>query len=526
MTDEYCMSPFLDETREQRVLIYTSPATDHATLTSVLDRAGLSYHPCVDMEELCRELSAGAGTALMSQEVLDQQGMSLLTGTLQGQPSWSTFPLVVLFDHAVTTAEDAVRLLGMLEPLGDVTTLERPLRVLTLVSVLRSALHSRRRQYDIRDLLARREHDQKHRDEFLSLLAHELRTPLSSVLHATQILDRLGPHSSLEEEQRAIIFRQSALLAGLVDDVLDVYRIASGTLTLSREPIDLGELAGRCLREMDVTFNVKRQRLTLAGMSGPLVTAGDPQRLRQVLVHLIRNAMQHSIVGGKVELILARDGDVAEVRVRDCGDGLTQDQLAHVFDLFREEEGLLEHRPQGGLKIGLTLVRQIVELHGGTVSASSPGPGQGSEFVVRLPLARADETTQEQPRSCSEPVSRRILLVEDNPDGRETLQLLLQVWGHRVDVAEDGKQGLQKALSRLPEVALVDIGLPEMDGYEMAQQLRAALGRRIFLVALTGYGQPHDRSRAYEAGFDVHLVKPVDPEVLQELLRYSAVIER
>jgi len=239
-------------------------------------------------------------------------------------------------------------MLGMLEPLGNLTLLERPVRVMSLVSAIRAALRSRRHQYDVRDLLARRERDLKHRDEFLTLLAHELRTPLSSVLHATQILDRLGPRSPVEEEQHAIILRQSASLARLVDDVLDVYQIASGSLTLDRTPIDLSELAGRCLREMDTTFNVKRQRLSLAGMTGPLVVLGDPQRLKQVLVHLLRNAMQYTPAGGKVELTLARDGDEAEVRVRDTGVGLTQEQLAHLFDLFREEEGLLKRRPQGG----------------------------------------------------------------------------------------------------------------------------------------------------------------------------------
>jgi signal transduction histidine kinase/CheY-like chemotaxis protein len=457
---------------------------------------------------------------LLAQEALDQQGMSRLTEALQGQPPWSDFPLVVLFDNTVTTTEAGLRMLDMLGPLGNLTLLERPVRVMTLVSALRAALRGRRHQYGVRDLLARRDRDLKHRDEFLTLLAHALRTPLSSVLHATQILDRLGPRSPVEEEQHAIIQRQSASLARLVDDVLDVYQIAAGTLKLVREPIDLSELAGRCLREMDATFNVKRQKLSLAGMTEPLVVAGDPQRFKQVFAHLLRNAMQYTPAGGKIELILGRDGDAAEVRVRDTGAGLTQEQLTRLFTMFREEEGLLKQRPQGGLKIGLTLVRRLVELQGGTVSASSEGPGRGSEFVVRLPLARVSDAGLAPPRSFPEPVSRRILLVEDNPDGRETLRLLLQVWGHRVDVAEDGRQGLQKALSRRPEVALVDIGLPEMDGYEMAQKVRAALGRQIFLIAITGYGQPHDRWRALEAGFDVHLVKPFDPEALQELLQH------
>jgi signal transduction histidine kinase/CheY-like chemotaxis protein len=518
MTVENRMSPSNDPAQDERVLILTSPEADHAAVTSVLDQAGLSYRVCADIEDLCRELTAGAGTALLAQEVLDQQGMSRLTEVLQGQPPWSDFPLVVLFDNTVTTTEAGLRMLDMLGPLGNLTLLERPVRVMTLVSAIRAALRNRRHQYGVRDLLARRDRDLKHRDEFLTMLAHELRTPLSSVLHATQILDRLGPRSPVEEEQHAIILRQSASLARLVDDVLDVNQLASGTLKLHREPTDLIELAGRCLREMDALFNVKRQRLSLSGLSEPLVVMGDPHRLKQVLIHLLRNAMQYTPAGGKIELILGRDGDAAEVRVRDTGAGLTQEQLARLFAMSQAEEGLLTHRPEGGLKIGLTLVSRLVELQGGTVLAASEGPGQGSEFVVRLPLAKASEAGLVAPRSLPEPVSRRILLVEDNPDGRETLRLLLQVWGHRVDVAEDGKQGLQKALSRRPEVALVDIGLPEMDGYEMAQQVRAALGQQIFLIAITGYGQPHDRWRAMEAGFDVHLVKPFDPDMLQELL--------
>jgi signal transduction histidine kinase/CheY-like chemotaxis protein len=490
----------------------------------VLDQARLGYHVCANLDELCRELDAGAGTALLAQEALDQQAMSRLTDYLRRQAEWSDFPLVVLFDNAVATADASLRMLAMLEPLGNLTLLERPVRVMTLVSAVRAALRNRRHQYAIRDLLQHRERDVQRRDEFLSLLAHELRTPLSSIQHATQILDRLGPRSPVEEEQHAIIGRQSATLARLVNDVLDVYEMDAGTLTVSKETVELRELVGRCLQDADATFNTKRQTLALTGISEPLTVAGDARRLKQILNHLVRNAMQHSPLGGKVEVSLARAGDVAEVRVRDSGPGLTPEQLEHLFEKPGEEEAALKQRPQGGIKIGLTLVRRLAELQGGTVTARSEGPGKGSEFIVRLPLLHAQDSETVPRRPRSEVVSRRILLVEDNPDGRETLQLLLQVWGHRVDVAEDGKQGLQKALSRRPEVALVDIGLPEMDGYEVAQSMRAALGRDILLVAITGYGQPHDRFRALEAGFDIHMVKPVDLELLQELLLHPETV--
>jgi CheY-like chemotaxis protein len=294
-----------------------------------------------------------------------------------------------------------------------------------------------------------------------------------------------------------------------------VSRITSGKITLARQPLDLAALAWRCV-EMQTPGG---PAVSLRTPHEPIVVDGDPVRLEQVLGNLLDNARKYTPAGGHVRVIVERDGAHARLVVEDDGIGIAPEVLPRIFEPFAQAGAPVGQR-QGGLGLGLTLVQRLVEQHGGTVGAASDGPGRGSRFVVTLPRTEGVPVDQAPaPAPAQSPSPRRILLVEDNRDAREALRALLEVWGHRVETAADGPSGLAAALADPPEVALVDVGLPGLDGHELARRLRAAPGGAgVFLVALTGYGQPEDERLALAAGFDVHVVKPVEPAELVRLL--------
>lgn len=500
------------------VLLLLPPGEEAALVERTLHQAALAFHACASADELVERLAEGVAAVVLPQEALDQATMQRLVEALERQSSWSDVPLLLLSDGGTDSIPASQRMLAMLEPLGHVIVLERPLRTISLLSTLHAAVYTRRRQYQVRDLLARLHDEVRHRDEFLALLAHEVRNPLGAVSNALRVLDQVGSQANLAVEQRAVIGRQTGILASLIDDVLEVFQVTSGRVTLRRQAVDLVDVTGQCLHGLQASA-AQRHTLTLTVAANPLIVEGDPLRLGQVVGQLVMNAVKNTAPGGRIALTLdAADGQ-AVLRVRDSGLGLSPEQLPHVFDLFPPPDHFPEQW-QGGLSISLPIVRSLVALHGGSVSVSSAGAGQGAELVVRLPL-RPDATppiSAATPTIAVAPVVRRILIIEDNPDGRETLRLLLQLWRHKVEVAVDGREGVAKALASKPDVALVDIGLPELDGYQVARQLRDALGPKIRLIAMTGYGQAHDSQRAKTAGFDHHLIKPVDPDELQQLL--------
>ena len=504
-----------------RVLVLTPPEPDATLIQSVLGEARLPSHFCASIDELCREAAAGAGAALLAEESLQPAAVQFLVELLARQAPWSDFPLVIFLSGGGESLSTALRMLDILEPLGNVTVLERPVRLMTLISAVRAALHARARQYEVRRLLGELEEAVRRRDSFLVQLAHELRNPLGTIRNATHILDRVGAAEEVGAHQRTVIGRQTVHLARLIDDLLDASRVTSGKIHLQRQDVDLRDVVARAVREHDTAAEAQRLRVSFASGPDPVPVEGDPRRLAQAVANLVHNAVSYTPEGGEVRVSLAREGDDAVLRVADTGVGIAAERLPHVFDLFAAKERLPD-RPAGGLGIGLPLVRALVEMQGGKVEAHSDGAGKGSEFVVRLPLKAAARTPPPPaPAGCAG-AGRRMLIVEDNPDGRETLRMMLEMWGHRVEVAADGQQGVEMALALRPEAALVDIGLPLLDGYEVARRVRAALGREVFLIALTGYGQPHDHRRAFEAGFDAHLVKPADPEELRKLLQQVA----
>jgi two-component system CheB/CheR fusion protein len=361
----------------------------------------------------------------------------------------------------------------------------------------------------------------RRKDEFLAMLAHELRNPLAPILNAAHALRLVGPADANQQWAREVIERQTRHLARLVDDLLDVSRITRGKVTLAREPLDLSTIISRAVEASRPLIDERRHKLTVAFPPEPARVEGDLTRLVQVVGNLLNNAAKYTDEGGHIWLEAAEEGE-AVIRVRDNGMGISADLLPHVFALFTQADRSLD-RSHGGLGIGLTLVRHLVEMHGGRVEARSEGPGRGSEFIVRLPAlapgsaAYAKEAVGERARPT--PDALKILVVEDNADSAESMALLLRLNGHEVRIAHDGPSALAEARSFEPQVVLCDIGLPGMDGYEVAARLREQQAfKQTPLIALTGYGQEGARRRAKEAGFDYHLVKPVEPGALDTVL--------
>jgi signal transduction histidine kinase len=368
---------------------------------------------------------------------------------------------------------------------------------------------------DARAERERAESENRTKDEFLAMLAHELRNPLGAIAGAVQVLETVGRQDDPSLRARAVIVRQVGHLARLIDDLLDVGRLATGKITLTRQPVDLADLVHRSIavRSSDRRLD-KRVEVT----TEPVWIDADPVRIEQVITNLLGNAVKYTLDGGRIRVSVSADGDSAVFRVEDNGMGIAPDLLPRIFDLFVQGQQTLD-RSRGGLGIGLTLARRLVELHGGTLRAASDGPGRGSVFTVRLQAIPAPEKTAADPSPDGQTKRRRVLIIEDNADSREMYRKVLELEGHEVLEAADAARGLELLKCEQPEIAFIDIGLPGLNGYEVARRFRAEAGvRKVMLVALTGYGSLTDRERSREAGFDHHLVKPVSREMLRTLL--------
>lgn len=364
----------------------------------------------------------------------------------------------------------------------------------------------------------------RRKDEFLAMLAHELRNPLAPIRSAVQLLRRLGPPDPQLQQAREVIDRQAQHLTRLIEDLLDTARITQGKITLRRERLELRSAIGRALETTRPLIEARHHQLHVELPPEPLWLEGDPVRLAQVITNLLNNAAKYTEQGGEIWLSAERATSEIILRVRDNGMGIAPALLPHIFDLFTQAERSLD-RAEGGLGIGLALVRSLVEMHGGRVAASSDGPGKGSEFVVRLPLlAKTPPETKTPPTDTNEPASApkghcRVLVVDDNVDSAECLALFLRLSGHEVQMAHDGPTAIDAAQMFQPQVVLLDIGLPKLDGYEVARRLREwpEMQKAVF-IALTGYGRTEDQRLSRQAGFDHHLVKPVDPEAVEALI--------
>jgi PAS domain S-box-containing protein len=363
----------------------------------------------------------------------------------------------------------------------------------------------------------------RRKDEFLAMLAHELRNPLAPIRNAAQLLN---VHSSGKPEiewARAVIERQTKHLAQLVDGLLDVSRMVSGQITLKKKPVELSEVVNDAVETSRPLIRLRKHHLAVQLPEQQVLLEADMTRLSQVISNLLNNAAKYTDDGGQIRLDAAVDNGMVTIRVRDTGLGIEPQLLPHIFDLFTQAERTPD-RSEGGLGIGLTLVKRLVELHGGTVEAHSEGLGSGAEFIVRLPALASTTQPVEKARvpvaAPADARSLRILVVDDNVDAADSIAMLLSMEGHETRAVNTARAALLTVPEFKPEVVLLDIGLPEMDGYEVARRLRAQNGRhRMRLVAVTGYGQPADRRRAHAAGFDEHMVKPVEPTALQDFLR-------
>jgi signal transduction histidine kinase/ActR/RegA family two-component response regulator len=505
---------------EARVLILAPTGRDAALTRQILDRAGLDNHECRDVDALCREVEAGVGCLLLAEEAITPDARRTLIELLARQPGWSDLPVLVLTRHGADSAVAS----AAVEQLGNVTLLERPVRLATLLSACRVALRARERQYQIRAHLRREAADKlalqdadRRKDEFLATLAHELRNPLAPVRNSLHIL-RLAADDATVARVRAVMERQVDHLVRLVDDLMEVSRITRGKIELRRERTDLARVLRAALETSQPLIDACGHRIDVELPAEPLPLDVDPVRLAQVFSNLFNNAAKYAECPGDIRVRAWRENGMVAVSVRDDGIGIDPGMLAHVFEMFAQVDGT-HRRSQGGLGIGLTLVRSLVQLHGGSVSAHSEGIGRGSEFVVRLPLATGAEATTAAPEPLpAETPPMRVLVVDDNRDAADSLGVLLGFLGYVVEVAHDGLGALRAVERFRPALVLLDLGMPEMDGYEVARRLRAQPdGQGLVIVALTGWGQEEDRLRSRQAGFDHHLVKPTDIDALQRL---------
>ena len=501
-----------------KVVVVTPNEADRAGAESIFADQRLDTFACSALCELAPLELADIGCVVLVEEALAEPEVDAFRASLQAQPPWSDLPilLVAARDSSLSAVVE-----GLFPDSGNVTVLQRPLHPVSLVSAVNVALRSRQRQLQVRDLLALRDRDVRQRDEFLAMLAHELRNPLAPIRNAVYLLGTLPFDDPLYLKCRAMIEKQSRHVTRMVDDLLDVSRLELGKVELRMQRIDLNESMAAAVDACAPLTHSHRHVVSLRRSPRPLAVRADPVRLEQIIGNLIVNAAKFTPDGGAIEVVANTVEGDAVVEVIDNGVGIKREMLESIFGLFTQETVTLA-RSQGGLGIGLTLVRRLVELHGGTVRAYSEGLGSGARFEVRLPLdARLADREAPIAHTADAGRSKRILVVEDGADTRESLAMLMATWKHVVIFSANGPEGVDRARELRPDVALIDIGLPGFDGYEIARRIRgegSAWARGVRLIALTGYGQATDRARALEAGFDVHLLKPVDPARLRELI--------
>jgi two-component system, sensor histidine kinase len=500
-----------------KVVVVTPSKPDSALAIRFLAEHGIGAQHCHGIGELLAGLDASVGCVVLVEESLVEADVDPFHAALQAQPPWSDLPLLVIAGQDGALLE----LIGRLFPhSGNVTLLQRPIHPLSLVSAVNVALRSRARQLEVRDLLEARDTAVRKRDEFLAMLAHELRNPLAPIRNAVYLLGTLDYADPLFLKCRSMIDKQARHVTRLVDDLLDVSRLELGKVELRPQRTDLNDSVAAAVESCAALTAGYRHAVNLQLARHPLPVRADPVRLEQAVCNLLVNAAKFTPEGGSIEVATRLDRDAAVVAVKDNGMGIKPEMLESIFDLFTQDAVPLA-RTKGGLGIGLTLVKRLIELHGGTVRAFSEGLGSGSLFEAYLPL---DSYASESPPASAvlpEVQPKRVLIVEDGADTRDSLGMLIRAWHHEVLFASNGPEGVDRAREAQPDVALIDIGLPGFDGYQVARRIRresASWQKRVWLIALTGYGQANDRARALDAGFDVHVLKPVDPAELRLLL--------
>ena len=541
---------------EQRVLVLPSTGADGRAMGRLFDAHRIPFVICGDMAALCALLREGAGTLLVSEETLSADATELL-GCIAAQPVWSDLPIIVLS----RSGRETVALGDIVARLGNVSVVERPVRTSTLASLVRSSLRARDRQYQVRQHLVELEHAQQRiresmdseraarsvaeqasrtKDEFLATLSHELRTPLNAILGWTQVMRRSRDLQSDAPNALDVIERNARAQAQIIQDLLDMSGIISGKVRLDVQRLDLASIIAATIESIRPAAEAKgiRLQIVMDPMAGPV--RGDPNRLQQVFWNLLTNAVKFTPKQGRILITLARVDSHLEVEVADNGEGIDPGFLPYVFERFRQGDASSTRR-HGGLGLGLSIVKQLVDLHGGNISAASGGKDLGATFRVVLPLmvtsveALEPGAPRDHPRQAANPRSLahiadidlsgvKVLVVDDEPDARALIERLLSDCNAVVVTAASVADAITTLACESPHVLISDIGMPGEDGFALIRRVRATVDQNVAIpaIALTAYARTEDRIKAIQAGYQMHLAKPVEPAELVTMVRSLA----
>jgi signal transduction histidine kinase/ActR/RegA family two-component response regulator len=511
----------------------------------VLEGAGIWTERCSTLPALCVALHAGAATVVITEEAIAGRALDQLASALTGAPKWCDIPIILC-----TTGGDVLRATALrsraLETLGNVMVIERPMQTRTLLAAVHAGLRARRRQVDLRDVVtelersateraqllereqaARTEAEEANRakDEFLAMISHELRTPLNAILGWSRMMTAGRLAEPQRERAAQTIERNAVAQAKLIDELLDVSRIISRKLRLSLRPLDLRPIVETTIDSLRPSAEAKGLSLMVAIVRAPVPVMGDAERLAQVVANLLVNAIKFTPSGGRIQIELSAGGSHARLSVRDDGIGIREEFLSFVFDRFRQADGS-RTRSHGGLGLGLAIVRHLVELHSGEVTAASDGVGKGAEFVTTLPLLAHEErgVTRGSDRpaqsSASALLGIRVVVVDDEQDARDLVAAVLEQAGAIVTAVGSAEEAMHAIREKPPSLIVSDIGMPGEDGYALIARVRALpadRGGRVPAVAVTAFTRSEDRARALRAGYTAHVGKPIDPSELVTL---------
>jgi signal transduction histidine kinase/CheY-like chemotaxis protein len=537
---------FDSKANEERVLILAPMGRDGALTRQFLGDAGVASTVCADGYELLSEMRDGVGVILLTEEALTPSFVTSLQAELTAQPPWSDIPLVIsAFKDSL--GDSSTMVVRFAELVRNVTVLERPVRILTLFSLVRLALSVRRRQYEIRDILVREQQARKiaeearaeadlanrSKDEFLAMLSHELRTPLNAVLGFSELLSYEVPGSKEFNDSLAAIVRNSRAQASLIDDILDVSRIVTGKLSIEENLVNVVGIVNEAVDSFRPAAEKKSVSILMMTDLSSATVLGDANRLRQIVSNLLSNAVKFTLPGGRITVEMTRKDSMFELAVADNGEGIASEFLPHAFEKFRQQDASCTRR-FGGLGLGLSIVQYLVEVHKGSITVHSDGKGTGAKFTVRLPTvveAATSEGTDEivftlgkagrewlLPESLpveAEAISYRFLVVDDQTDSRHIVARVLKRSGHEVVEADCAAAGRKAIAEGTFDGLFCDIGMPDEDGLSFIQSLRKleqSDRRGLPAAALTGFASEEDKARALAAGFDLHLSKPVCPD--------------
>jgi signal transduction histidine kinase len=507
---------------ELRVLLVAPTRRDGEITYELLLKEGIECLICEGLQDVTDVLKSEVGAIVMTDASIRDPALDRLLAKILQQPPWSDLPILLLTRDRVSLPSG----IRALETGSNVTLLDRPSSTRALVSAVKSALRARRKQFQIRDQLieqqkadeALRQADRR-KDEFLATLAHELRNPLAALRTGLEVVLRSPGDVHRTERMVGMIDRQSRLLVKLIDDLMDVSRIATGKVVLQQVRLDLRAVLEAVLESGKTVLGASSHEIQLDLPAGPVWVLGDAARLAQVVGNLLSNAGKYTPDGGRIRVALSEEDGQAVVRVIDSGLGIAPELLEHVFEMFAQVDRTLD-RARGGLGIGLSLVRRLVELHGGSVTANSDGIGCGSTFIVRLPLpTSADIEPSPRSEAAKKPPRLKILVVDDNKDVADALAAFLDLDAHEIRITYDGASAIEAAAKLMPDVVFCDIGMPRMSGHEVAARLRSDPRHKLaVLVAVTGWGNEDDRRLSVEAGFDLHFTKPISADQVESVL--------